>query len=82
MHAFTLELIKNYSKTAVKSLDIGIGSGWMSVALSELMENKQSICYGIDHLQGVLNIAKKNILKNHRDKLENGKIVLCKGDGR
>ena len=40
MHAFTLELIKNYSKTAVKSLDIGIGSGWMSVALSELMENK------------------------------------------
>ena len=26
----------------------------------------------------MLNIAKKNILKNHRDKLENGKIVLCK----
>jgi protein-L-isoaspartate(D-aspartate) O-methyltransferase len=49
MHAFTLELLKNYQKTAVKALDIGVGSGWITVALSELMENKDSICYGIDH---------------------------------
>ncbi|EGR34210.1 protein-l-isoaspartate, D-aspartate o-methyltransferase, putative [Ichthyophthirius multifiliis] len=82
MHAFTLELIKGYTKTAVKALDIGVGSGWITVALSELMENKDSIVYGIDHLQGVLNIAKKNIIKSHKDKLEKGKIVLCLGDGR
>ncbi|EAS02693.2 L-isoaspartate O-methyltransferase (macronuclear) [Tetrahymena thermophila SB210] len=82
MHAYTLEILKEHAQESMKCLDIGIGSGWMTTALAKLMKDESAICYGLDHLQGVLNISKKNIMKNHKELLESGKIVLVKGDGR
>ncbi len=33
MHAITLEFLKDYLKESKKALDIGTGSGWMTVYL-------------------------------------------------
>lgn len=61
MHAITLEFLKDYLKESKKALDIGTGSGWMTVAIAKLMEVPDSIIYGMDHFNGVLKYAKKNI---------------------
>ena len=37
MHALTLEFIKDYLKNAKKALDIGVGSGFMTLAMAKLI---------------------------------------------
>lgn len=50
MHALTLEMLKEHAQEAMKCLDIGIGSGWMTTALAKLTNNENAVCYGLDHL--------------------------------
>lgn len=61
MHSHTMELMKDALKTSKKSLDIGIGSGYMTLAMSKLMGQPNAVSYGIEHFKGVLKLAKRNI---------------------
>lgn len=82
MHALTLEVMKDYLKNAKKCLDIGTGSGWMSLAMKKMMTDEDSMVYALDHIEGILKLAEKNIRKNHEEYATSGKIQFVLGDGR
>ena len=81
MHAYCLELLKDYLVEGGRALDVGFGSGYLTVAMSKMMGDK-GITVGIEHIQELCEFAKKNISKNHRYLLESEKIILIQGDGR
>ena len=81
MHAYCLELLKDYLKPGGKSLDVGFGSGYLTVAMSKMM-NDQGTAVGIEHIKQLCDFATTNISKHHKDLLDNKKVVLICGDGR
>ena len=81
IHAYCLELLKDYLTAGVKALDIGFGSGYITVALSKMMEDK-GLVIGIEHIKELCDLATENISKNHKNLLESKKIILIEGDGR
>ncbi len=45
------------------------------------MEDK-GIVVGIDHIPELVNLSYTNIIKSHKNLLDEGKIILDTGDGR
>ena len=81
MHAYCLELLKDHLKKGGKSLDVGFGSGYLTVAMSKMMEDKGT-SVGIEHIKELCDYAKENINKNNKELLDNKKEILICGDGR
>ena len=81
MHAYCLEILKDHLKVGGKALDVGFGSGYLTVAMSKMMEDKGT-SVGIEHIQELCDFASKNISKHHKDLLDSKKIILVHGDGR
>jgi len=70
--------IKNKS---LKGIDIGCGSGYMTLCISKLL-GPFSVTYGVDHIEGIVEYAKNNINKNHKEYITNGRVKIILGDGR
>ena len=81
LHAYCLEALKNYLVEGSTVLDIGFGSGYLTVAMSKMMNDKGKVI-GIEHMKELCELGKNNISKNHKDLLESKKIELICGDGR
>ena len=81
MHAYCLEVLKNHLKEGGKALDIGFGSGYLTVAMSKMMGDK-GVAVGIEHIEELCEFARENISKHHKNLLDTKKVVLIKGDGR
>ena len=81
MHAYALVYLSEYLKEGNKVLDVGSGSGYLTVAMSKMMNDK-GIVVGIEHIPELYDYGKTNINKNHSTLIKEGKIVLLKGDGR
>ena len=81
MHAYCLEWLKDHLKEGGRALDIGFGSGYLTVAMSKMMGDKGT-AVGIEHIQELCEFAKKNISKHHKNLLDEKKVILIKGDGR
>jgi len=81
MHAFALEYLSDYCTEGAKILDVGSGSGFLTVALSK-MTNDSGTVVGIDHIPELYEFGMKNIKKNHSELIKKGKIILVIGDGR
>ena len=81
MHAYCLELLKDHLKPGNKALDVGFGSGYLTVAMSKMMDDKGT-AVGIEHIGELCDFANVNISKNHKNLLDNKKVILVKGDGR
>ena len=81
MHAYCLELLKDHLKIGGKALDVGFGSGYLTVAMSKMMDDKGT-AVGIEHIQQLCNFANQNISKHHKDLLDSKKVILVHGDGR
>ena len=81
MHAFALEYLSDYCTEGAKILDVGSGSGFLTVALSK-MTNDSGTVVGIDHIPELYEFGMKNIKKNHSELIKKGKIILVLGDGR
>jgi len=81
MHAYAMEYLKEYLKPGKKCLDVGSGSGYLTVAFSRLMKD-EGISVGIEHIPGLYEFGKKNIEKNNKELLKDGRLVLIEGDGR
>ena len=62
-------------------LDIGFGSGYLTVAMSKMMNDKGCVI-GIEHMKELYNFGMKNICKHHENLLATKKIELYLGDGR
>jgi protein-L-isoaspartate(D-aspartate) O-methyltransferase len=81
MHAYCLELLKDHLKEGGKALDVGFGSGYLTVAMSKMMGDK-GVAVGIEHIKQLCDFAKENISKNHKNLLDSEKVILIEGDGR
>ena len=81
LHAYCLEALKDKLKPGCKALDIGFGSGYLTVAMSKMMNDKGCVV-GIEHMKELYDYGKYNISKHHKDLLTDKKIELILGDGR
>ena len=81
MHAYCLELLKDHLKIGGKALDVGFGSGYLTVAMSKMMGDKGTVV-GIEHIKQLCDFANGNICKHHKNLLDKDKIILIEGDGR
>lgn len=54
MTIVTLQKIKPYIEDAKVVLDIGVGSGYMTLCIYKLMKSEESRVYGIDHIPGLV----------------------------
>ena len=81
MHAFALEHLSDFCTKGAHILDVGSGSGFLTVALSK-MANDSGTVVGIEHIPELYNFGISNVKKIHGNLLEKGKIVFVKGDGR
>jgi protein-L-isoaspartate(D-aspartate) O-methyltransferase len=82
MHAVQLELLKDCFKNAKKALDIGTGSGFVALCLSKMMRCEGSKTYAVDHIGKIIELAKENISKNHKDYVVDGRLEFVVADGR
>uniref|UniRef100_A0A0R3RQE1 Protein-L-isoaspartate(D-aspartate) O-methyltransferase n=1 Tax=Elaeophora elaphi TaxID=1147741 RepID=A0A0R3RQE1_9BILA len=81
MHALALELLKDHLRDGNTVLDIGSGSGYLTVCMA-LMVGRRGRVVGIDHFKELVDLSITNISKHHSDLLMDGRITMITGDGR
>ena len=83
MHASAAESLLPFIHPSARILDIGSGSGYLTAVLAALV-GPQGKVVGIDHIQGLVDLANKNMAKSEqgREWLKNGQVKFVKGDGR
>ena len=81
MHCHALEYLEPYLTEGAHILDVGFGSGYLTVALSKMI-NDTGIVVGIEHIKELYEFGEKNIQKHHKNLLESKKIILVNEDGR
>ena len=73
--------LKYHLKEGGNALDVGFGSGYLTVAMSKMMGDKGCVV-GVEHMEKLYKLGEENIKKHHKDLLDNGKIELKFGEGR
>ena len=81
LHAYCLEQLRDHLIKGCTALDVGSGSGYLTVALSKMMDD-DGLVVGIEHMEELYKLGKDNIKKHHSNLLVDGKIKLVLGDGR
>ncbi|VDK77903.1 unnamed protein product [Litomosoides sigmodontis] len=81
MHALALGLLKDHLRDGNTALDIGSGSGYLTVCMA-LMVGRRGKVIGIDHIKELVDLSITNINKHHSDLLTDGRITMITGDGR
>ena len=83
MHAHALESLLPFLHPKARVLDIGSGSGYLTAVLAVLV-GSQGRVIGIDHIQGLVDLATSNMQKSEqgREWLKSGRVKFIKGDGR
>ena len=81
MHAFALEHLAPFCTKGAKILDIGSGSGYLTVALSK-MTNDTGTVVEIEHIPELYEFGIKNVRKHHANLIDSGKIIFVNKDGR
>ncbi|GAB5036588.1 protein-l-isoaspartate(d-aspartate) o-methyltransferase-like [Nannochloropsis oceanica] len=75
MHAHALELLKDKLVPGATAMDVGCGSGYLTVAMGRMVEPKGRVV-GIDIVKPLVALARKNIAKADGDLLEKGVVTL------
>ena len=81
LHAYCLEALRDYLQEGCRALDVGFGSGFLTVAMSKMMNDKGCVV-GIEHIKDLYDFGQNNISKHHKNLLDNKNIELILGDGR
>ncbi len=81
IHGYALDFLEPFITPGCHILDVGSGTGYLTVALSKMMKDS-GVVVGIEHIKDLYEIGKKNISKSHSNLLKEGKVVLVHGDGR
>ena len=81
LHSYCLEALRDYLVEGSTALDIGFGSGYLTVGMSKMMNDKGCVV-GIEHIKELYDFGFKNISKHHKDLIEKKSIELILGDGR
>ncbi|KAI6652551.1 hypothetical protein LOD99_4336 [Oopsacas minuta] len=81
MHAYALEMLQDNLQEGMNALDVGSGSGYLSVCMSLLVGDKGKVV-GIEHIKELVDYSIKNTNKCHADLLTIGQLEYVVGDGR
>ena len=81
LHSYCLEELKDHLTEGSTVLDVGFGSGYLTVAMSKMMNDKGTVI-GIEHIKDLYDLGMNNIKKHHKNLLDEKKINLVLGDGR
>lgn len=81
LHSYCLEALKDFLIEGNTVLDVGFGSGYLTAAMSKMMNDKGTVI-GIEHIKELYDFGMKNICKNHKNLIDTQKIRLILGDGR
>ena len=81
MHAYALEYLAPYCTNNINILDVGSGSGYLTVALSKMINDTGRVI-GIEHIDPLYKLSINNISKHHSKLLKNKNIILLNADGR
>jgi len=82
MHAHALELLSNHLKPSMRGLDVGSGSGFLTVCMA-LMVGEGGKVVGIDHIEPLVSASIENIKRDGKgDLLDSGQVKMVVGDGR
>ena len=81
LHGYCLQALENFLTEGSNVLDIGFGSGYLTVAMSKMMNDKGCVV-GIEHMKELYDLGKQNISKKYKYLLDTKKIELILGDGR
>ena len=81
LHGYCLQALEEFLTEGSNVLDVGSGSGYFTVAMSKMMNDKGCVV-GIEHMKELYELGIENISKNHKDLIDNKKIELILGDGR
>ncbi|KAI8052321.1 L-isoaspartyl protein carboxyl methyltransferase [Syncephalis plumigaleata] len=81
MHAYALENLRDYLKPGMKALDVGSGSGYLASCMAAMMGETGKVI-GVEHIEQLNQQARKSIMRDHPEYLEQGRVELITGDGR
>lgn len=82
MHAYALELLLPALRDGGGTvLDVGCGSGYLSVCLALLVGETGKVI-GLEHLEGLRALSEANTAKSHKDLLLSGRLKFVLGDGK
>ena len=83
IHARVLDIIDKYmdSSFPLKILDIGSGSGYLTVAIAHLIGSTGKVI-GLDHIQELVDFANRNTSKNFDHYIKEGRVSFICADGR
>lgn len=81
MHAHALELLKDHLKEGDRALDVGSGSGYLTVCMA-LMVGETGRAVGIDHIPELVDFSVKNVQNDQPELLSSQRVKLVVGDGR
>ncbi|XP_048842546.1 protein-L-isoaspartate(D-aspartate) O-methyltransferase isoform X2 [Brienomyrus brachyistius] len=81
MHAYALELLHDQLHEGAKALDVGSGSGILSVCFARMVGPKGKVI-GIDHIKELVEDSIKNVKKDDPSLITSGRVKLIVGDGR
>ncbi|CAG9323237.1 unnamed protein product [Blepharisma stoltei] len=81
MHAYALEWLKDYLTPYSHVLDIGSGSGYLTLCMSAMMGFTGKVI-GVDHIDKIVEDSIQNIRRSHSEVLSSGAIEMYTADGR
>ncbi|GMR59371.1 hypothetical protein PMAYCL1PPCAC_29566, partial [Pristionchus mayeri] len=81
MHANALQRLEGQLVEGAKGLDVGSGSGYLTAAMAVMVGSRGKVV-GIEHIPQLVEMARRNIEKNHGNLLRSGRVELIEGDGR
>ncbi|KAK9956347.1 hypothetical protein ABG768_014088 [Culter alburnus] len=80
-HAYALELLHDHLYEGAKALDVGSGSGILSVCFARMVGPRGKVI-GIDHIKELVEDSVTNVKKDDPSLISSGRIRLIVGDGR
>jgi protein-L-isoaspartate(D-aspartate) O-methyltransferase len=81
MHAYALEMLRDKLVPGARVLDVGSGSGYLTVCMARLVQPGGK-AIGIEHISQLVDLSLINISKNSRSLLDDGTLQIVLGDGR
>lgn len=82
MHEWALHAaLDKLNQENLRILDVGSGSGYLTACFAVMFGPTCKVT-GIDHITELVEQARINISKNHKDLLDSNQVTLVVGDGR
>nr|XP_033807171.1 protein-L-isoaspartate(D-aspartate) O-methyltransferase-like isoform X2 [Geotrypetes seraphini] len=81
MHAHALELLKDKLVEGAKALDVGSGSGYLTVCFARMIGATGKVV-GIEHIGELVSDSIRNVQQDDPTLLTSGRLKLLVGDGR